>query len=66
VLDKDAQRLILLAFVSYEVVRVWWWGGSSGLVGFEKSRYSGSIPISASSTLSLLREYTASTLPLLA
>ena len=28
------KRLILLAFVSYEAVRLWWWGGNCGVVGF--------------------------------
>ena len=28
--------LILLAFVSYEAVRLWWWGGNRGVVDFEK------------------------------
>ena len=29
--------LVLLAFVSYEAVRLWWWRGTSGVMGFEKS-----------------------------
>jgi hypothetical protein len=28
--------LILLAFVSYEAVRLWWWDGNCGVVDFEK------------------------------
>jgi hypothetical protein len=36
--------LILLAFVSYEAVRLWWWGGNGGVVSFEKIRYSCSSP----------------------
>ena len=32
------KRLILLAFVSYEAVRLWWWGGSRGVVSFGKTR----------------------------
>ena len=28
--------LILLPFVSYEAVRLWWWGGNDGVVDFEK------------------------------
>jgi hypothetical protein len=40
--------LILLAFVSYEAVRLWWWGGNCGVVDFEKIPCSRSIPTSAS------------------
>jgi hypothetical protein len=29
--------LILLAFVSYEAVRLWWCGGNGGVVSFEKT-----------------------------
>ena len=35
-------------FVSYEAVRLWWWGGNGGVVSFEKNRYSCSIPTLAS------------------
>jgi hypothetical protein len=48
-LTKTPKRLILLAFVSYEAVRLWWWGGSSGVVDFGKSPKICPIPTSASS-----------------
>jgi hypothetical protein len=42
------KRLILLAFVSYETVRLWWWGGNCGVVSFGKIREFCSIPTLAS------------------
>ena len=36
VLHRRAKHLILLAFVSYEAVRLWWWGGNCGVVSFSK------------------------------
>jgi hypothetical protein len=36
--------LILLAFVSYEAVRLWWWGGNCGVVSFGKTPFSCSFP----------------------
>ena len=42
------EHLILLAFVSYEAVRLWWWGGNCGVVSFQKNRCSCSIPTLAS------------------
>jgi hypothetical protein len=47
-LTNVLKHLILLAFVSYEAVRLWWWGGNGGVVSFEKNRYSCSIPTLAS------------------
>jgi hypothetical protein len=47
-LTKTRKRLILLAFVSYEAVRLWWWGGSNGVVVFGKSPKTCSIPTLAS------------------
>jgi hypothetical protein len=35
-LTKTQKCLILLAFVSYEAVRLWWWGSNCGVVDFEK------------------------------
>jgi hypothetical protein len=35
-LTNKQKCLILLAFVSYEAVRFWWWGGNCGVVDFEK------------------------------
>jgi hypothetical protein len=40
--------LILLVFVSYEAVRLWWWGGNCGVVDFEKIPLPRSIPTPAS------------------
>ena len=40
--------LILLVFVSYEAVRLWWWGGNCGVVDFEKIPLPRSIPTLAS------------------
>jgi hypothetical protein len=40
--------LILLPFVSYEAVRLWWWGGNCGVVSFGKTPCSRSIPTLAS------------------
>ena len=40
--------LILLAFVSYEAVRLWWWGGNGGVVDFGNIPWPRSIPTSAS------------------
>jgi len=37
-----------LAFVSYEAVRLWWWGGNCGVVDFEKTPCFCSILTSAS------------------
>jgi len=48
--------LILLAFVSYEAVRLWWWGGNCGVVGFGKTPCSCSIPTLASIHLPLIPE----------
>ena len=42
------KHLILLAFVSYEAVRLWWWGGNCGVVDFEKTPRLCSIPTLAS------------------
>ena len=42
------KHLILLAFVSYEAVRLWWWGGNCGVVSFEKTPFFCSIPTLAS------------------
>ena len=41
-------RLMLLAFVSYEAVRLWWWGGSRGVLEIEKTSKTRSIPTLAS------------------
>ena len=63
-LTHKEKPLILLAFDSYEGVRLWWQGGSSGVVGFEKIRCSCSIPTPASnsaSTTSLPTRYTSIT-----
>ena len=40
--------LILLAFVSYEAVRLWWWGGNGGVVDFGNIPWPRSIPTLAS------------------
>jgi hypothetical protein len=42
--------LILLVFVGYEAVRLWWWGGNYGVVDFEKTPLSCSIPTPASNS----------------
>ncbi len=42
------KSLILLAFVSYEAVRLWWWGGNYVVVSFGKTPCSRSIPTRAS------------------
>jgi hypothetical protein len=42
------KHLILLAFVSYEAVRLWWWGGNCGVVSFGKTPFFCSIPTLAS------------------
>lgn len=42
------ERLILLAFVSYEAVRLWWWGGNCGVLSFDKTPEFCSIPTLAS------------------
>ena len=47
-LTETRKRLILLEFVSYEAVRLWWWGGSNGVVDFEKTPFFCSIPTLAS------------------
>ena len=47
-LTQTRKRLILLAFVSYEAVRLWWRGGSNGVVDFEKTPCICSIPTLAS------------------
>jgi hypothetical protein len=49
-LTNVRKHLILLAFVSYEAVRLWWWGGIDGVVGFGKSPKTCSIPTLASSS----------------
>jgi len=46
------KHLILLAFVSYEAVRLWWWGGNCGVVSFGKTPFFCSIPTSASNPIS--------------
>ena len=48
--------LILLAFVSYEAVRLWWWGGNCGVVDFEKIPLPRSIPTLASIRKRLFKE----------
>ena len=60
------KHLILLAFVSYEAVRLWWRGGNCGVVSFGKTPSFCSIPTLASSNLLLLHGYTGITLALLA
>jgi hypothetical protein len=47
-LTNVQECLILLAFVSYEAVRLWWWGGNCGVVDFEKIPLPRSIPTLAS------------------
>ena len=42
--------LILLAFVSYEAVRLWWWGGNGGVVDFGNIPWPRSIPTLASNS----------------
>ena len=42
------KHLILLTFVSYEAVRLWWWGGNCGVVSFGKTPFFCSIPTLAS------------------
>ena len=57
--------LILLAFVSYEAVRLWWWGGNCGVVDFEKNpdlvRFRPSPPIAGLSRRAATRIGTSST-----
>ena len=61
-LTQTRKRLILLAFVSYEAVRLWWRGGSNGVVDFEKTPCICSIPTSASSLfVGLLEENSGKT-----
>ena len=43
------KHLILLAFGSYEAVRLWWWGGNCGVVDFGETLQICSIPTFASS-----------------
>ena len=52
-LTQTRKRLILLAFVSYEAVRLWWRGGSNGVVDFEKTPCICSIPTLASNLMCL-------------
>ncbi len=47
-LTNVRKHLILLAFVSYEAVRLWWWGGNCGVVSFGKTPFFCSIPTLAS------------------
>jgi hypothetical protein len=49
-LTQTKNCLILLLFVSYEAVRLWWWGGSNGVMEFEKYSKACSIPILASNS----------------
>ena len=49
-LTDGRKHLILLAFVSYEAVRLWWWGGNYGVVSFGKTPFFCSIPTPASET----------------
>ena len=53
-LTLTQKRLILLAFVSYEAVRLWWWGGNCGVVSFGKTPFFCSIPTLASSSKLLI------------
>jgi hypothetical protein len=46
--------LILLTFVSYEAVRLWWWGGNCGVVSLGKAPFFCSIPTIASYNLLVL------------
>ena len=43
-LTAVSKHLILLVFVSYELVRLWWWGGNCGVVSFEKTPFFCSSP----------------------
>jgi len=47
-LTEERKHLILFAFVSYEAVRLWWWGGNCGVVSFETTPFFCSIPTLAS------------------
>ena len=47
-LTKTRKRLILLAFFSYEAVRLWWWGGNCGVVSFGKTPFFCSSPTTGS------------------
>ena len=47
-LDIVSKRLILLVFVSYEAVRLWWWGGNCGVVSFGKTPFFCSSPTTGS------------------
>jgi len=49
------KRLILLAFVSYEAVRLWWWGDNCGVVVFEKNPLNLSISPTGTKELSASR-----------
>ena len=48
------KHLILLTFVSYEAVRLWWWGGNCGVVSFGKTPFFCSIPTLASNVLAFV------------
>jgi hypothetical protein len=50
-LTNVRKHLILLEFVSYEAVRLWWWGGNCGVVSFGKTPFFCSIPTLASNAI---------------
>jgi len=48
------KHLILLVFISYEAVRLWWWGGNCGVVSFGKTSFFCSIPTLASNQIAFV------------